>query len=128
VLSTAASGFFEYEHENGDWWRWMGQEGTWTVRNTMMEPRTVLLLVRLASAGETRALTLTLDDQPPRHLEVSTSARESIVGPWTLAPGDHTLTLTASGTPIRPSDDGRSSDTRRLTVMFKSERWIDVGG
>jgi hypothetical protein len=128
VLSTAASGFFEYEHENGDWWRWMGQEGTWTVRNTMMEPRTVLLLVRLASAGETRTLTLTLDDQPPRHLEVSTSARESIVGPWTLAPGDHTLTLTASGTPIRPSDDGRSSDTRRLTLMFKSERWIDVGG
>ncbi|MGE5834241.1 MAG: hypothetical protein ACM4AI_07165 [Acidobacteriota bacterium] len=128
VLSTAASGFFEYEHVDGDWWRWMGQDGTWTVRNTTTESRTVLLLVRLASAGEPRTLTLTLDDQPPRHLEVSTSAHESIVGPWTLAPGDHTLTLTASGTPLRPSDDGRSSDTRRLTVMFKSERWIDVGG
>ena len=127
VLTAAAVGFFAYEHLDDDWWRWMESEGRWTVRNTTTGPRQVLLVLRLASAGEPRTLMLTLDDQPPRRLEVSTSARESIVGPWTLAPGDHTLTLTASGTPLRPSDDGRSPDTRRLTVMFKSERWIDLG-
>jgi len=97
------------------------------VRNTTTGPRQVLLVIQLASASEPRTLMLTLDDQPPRRLEVSTNVRESTVGPWTLAPGDHTLTLTASGTPLRPSDDGRSPDTRRLTVMFKSERWIDLG-
>jgi hypothetical protein len=127
IVTAAAAGFFAYEHLNDDWWRWMGQEGRWTVRNTTTGPRQVQLVIRLASAGEPRTLMLTLDDQPPQRLEVSTSARESTVGPWILAPGDHTLTLTASGTPVRPSDDGRSPDTRRLTVMFKSERWIDLG-
>jgi hypothetical protein len=128
VVTAEAAGFFEYERLNDDGWRWMGQEGRWTVRNTTTGPRTVLLVIRLASAGGPRTLLLALDNEPPRRLEVLTSTREAVVGPWTLAPGDHMLTLTASGTPVRPSDDGRSLDTRGLTVMFKSERWIDMGG
>jgi hypothetical protein len=128
VVTAEAAGFFEYERQKDDGWRWMGQEGRWTVRNTTTAPRKVLLVIRLASAGEPRTLMLTLDGEPPRHLEVLTSAHEAVVGPWTLAPGDHMLTLTASGAPVRPSDGGRSPDTRPLTVMFKSERWVDLGG
>ena len=127
IVSSATAGFFEYEHRGDDWWRWMGPEGRWTVRNTTNDVRTVLLGMRLASAGEPRTLMLTLDDQPPRRLEVGTAVQESIVGPWTIGPGDHTLTLEATGAAVRPSDDGRSRDMRRLSVMFRSERWIEAG-
>ncbi|HEX7781038.1 MAG TPA: hypothetical protein VF424_17440, partial [Vicinamibacterales bacterium] len=78
VVTAAAAGFFEYERVNAEGWRWMGQQGRWTVRNTTTAPRKVLLAIRLASAGEPRTLMLTLDGQPPRRLEVLTSAHEAV--------------------------------------------------
>jgi hypothetical protein len=36
----------------------------------------------------------------------------------------HIVDLAASGTPLRPSDAGESSDRRALTVSFRDERWI----
>jgi len=47
------------------------------------------------------------------------------LGPWTLEPGDHTLSFSADGEPTRPSDQLEDSkDTRPLTVAFSNERWV----
>jgi hypothetical protein len=46
------------------------------------------------------------------------------LGPWRLAPGDHTIVFTADGEPTRPSDlVDDSKDHRPLTVAFRNERW-----
>jgi hypothetical protein len=122
VLTTY--GFYPYEHEGSDWWEWMTSRGAWAIESAFATPVSASLQLRLLSLGEPRTLTLQLDGHPAGQLEVPTSIGPVTAGPWTLLPGRHVLTFTASGEPYRPSDHG-SADNRPLTVMFKSdERWL----
>jgi len=125
VVTIALTGFFEYEHQNDYWWRWMSPNGRWTVRNTTNAPQRVALAVELVPIGTPRTLTMRLDGQAPTSVALGMTREPHTFGPWTLEPGDHTLSFTADGEPTRPSDQLEDSkDNRPLTVAFSNERWV----
>lgn len=126
IMTIAGDGFFGYEHDGDDWWRWMGAQGTWTVHNTTTGARRASLVVNLISVGFPRRLTILLDGVPAGALDVGLQRQEHRAGPWTLSPGDHTLTFVADGEPLRPADGDNSTDRRSLTVAFRNDRWVDV--
>jgi hypothetical protein len=125
VVTIAINGFFEYEHQNDYWWRWMSPNGRWTVRNTTSTPQTVSLIVDLVPIGTPRTLTMTLDGNRPTSQALGMDRHPYTLGTWTLEPGDHTLSFAADGEPTRPSDlVDDSKDARPLTVAFSNERWV----
>jgi hypothetical protein len=125
VVTIAINGFFEYEHQNDYWWRWMSPNGRWTVRNTTNMPQTVALTVDLVPIGTPRTLTMTIDGKLPTSVALDMTRHPYTLGPWTLDPGDHTLSFAADGEPTRPSDlVDDSKDARPLTVAFSNERWV----
>jgi hypothetical protein len=126
VVTVEATGFFGYEHDGDDWWRWMGPEGRWRIRNTTSAPRRVTLALDLVSYATVRTLSVVLDDAPAATLKIATARSQHVLGPWTLAPGDHTLALSSDGAGIRPAELDDSSDRRPLTVAFRNPRWIDA--
>lgn len=126
LLNMSSEGFFGYEHQGDDWWQWMGPHGRWVVRNTTPTPLRVSLAVDLVSVGLPRHLMLIVDDAPPVTISVGMSRQHYVAGPWTMAPGSHSLTFSADGEPIRPADVESSKDNRALTVAFRNDRWIDA--
>jgi hypothetical protein len=103
----------------------MSPQGRWTVRNTTTVPQGVTLSVDLAAIGGPRRLTVSLDGGPAITIAVDVKRAVQVLGPWTLAPGDHTLVFSADGEAVRPTDFAdNSSDRRPLTVAFRQERWI----
>jgi len=124
VVTVAASGFYDYEHQNDDWWRWMSPQGQWTVRNTTTTSQTVTLSMDLVPIGTPRRLAISLDAGPATTLSLGMTRQRYTLGPWVLTPGDHTLVFMADGEPTRPSDLVENSrDLRPLTVAFRDERW-----
>jgi hypothetical protein len=126
VVTVSASGFYGYEHQNDDWWRWMSPVGTWTVRNTTATAQRVTLSVDLVPIGVPRTVAVRLDGASAAMLALGMDRRQFVLGPWTLTPGDHLLTFAADGEPIRPSDVADSKDARPLTVAFRNDRWIEA--
>ena len=126
VLTVAARGFYGYEHDAEGWWRWMGPQGQWTVRNTTAAPQRMALSVDLVPIGVPRTLMMTLDGGPGGTVALGIARGQHVLGPWTLAPGDHTLTFAVDGEPTRPSDVADSKDTRLLTVAFRNDRWVEA--
>jgi hypothetical protein len=123
-VTVSATGFYDYEHQNDDWWRWMSPKGQWTVRNTTTRDQRVTLSVDLVPIGTPRALTIALDGGPGTSLPLGMTRQQYTLGPWLLSPGDHVLAFTADGEPTRPSDlVDNSKDVRPLTVAFRNERW-----
>jgi len=124
VVTMASRGFFDREFRGQESWRWMSEAGEWTVRNTTSATRTSTLLLELSPAGSSQTIALTLDGRPAGtiHIVAATTAYRS--QPLQLAPGDHTLTMTALEPAVRPADAG-ATDPRRLTVMFRAARGID---
>lgn len=123
VAIVASEGFFPYEHNGDDWWRWMGPSGRWMVRNTTNAPLTATLAVDLVPFGVPRRLSMTLDGAPVPAVSLGMSRSSHTFGPWTLTPGDHTLAFTADGEPTRPSDVAESRDSRPLSVAFRGIEW-----
>jgi hypothetical protein len=126
VVTVASSGFYDYEHQGDDWWRWMAPAGRWTVRNTTSAPQRIALAVDLVPIGVPRTLTITMDDGPATTVALGMAREDYTFGPWTLAPGDHELSFAADGEPTRPSDVADSRDARPLTVAFRNDRWISA--
>jgi hypothetical protein len=127
VLTVAGNGFYDYEHQGDDWWRWMSPRGQWTVRNTTTTAQRVTLSVDLVPIGTPRTLTVKVDSGETTSLALGMARHQYTLGPWTLSPGDHTLTFTADGDPTRPSDVADDSkDVRPLTVALRNERWLTV--
>jgi hypothetical protein len=119
-------GFHPYERQGDDWWRWMGDQGGWTVR-IREGAGTVVLEVGLESFAVPRRLVVTLDGAPAGTILVATRNERHRLGPWTLQPGDHALRFTALEPPSRPSAMGLSGDDRELTVAVRAPVWTAVG-
>jgi hypothetical protein len=73
--------------------------------------------------GQARTLTVSLDARPLATISVETGRRRYAIGPMTLAPGEHRLTLDADGPALRPADVDTSRDRRLLAIAFHDERW-----
>lgn len=126
VVTAEATGFFGYEHDGDDWWRWMGPEGRWRVRNTTDAPRRVSLALDLVPYGMARTLSVALDDAHVATLQLGMTRTQHVLGPWLLAPGDHTLVFTSGGGAMPPAEFGDSRDRRPITVAFRNPRWTDA--
>jgi hypothetical protein len=124
VVTLRTAGFYDYEHDGGDWWRWMEAEGRFTVKNTTRETQRVALAAVLESVGEPRVMTMTIDGAAAGAVDVRGPLREYTLGPWSLTPGEHTLSFLPSGVPFKPSAHGASDDERDLTISFRNPRWI----
>lgn len=123
IATVASAGFFGYEHEGADWWQWMSPRGEWTVRNSTSTPRSATLAVDLVAIGMPRRLSVSLNGATVASLEIDVTRKGHVLGPWTLAPGDHTLVFVIDGVPVRPSDVGGSTDRRPLAIAFRHTRW-----
>jgi hypothetical protein len=116
-------GFWNWETHDGDRWRWMGQEGAWTVFNTTPGDVAVTLNLDLQSFADTRHLTVELDTRPLRTLEVVVDRREYPLGPLTLPPGQHVVQFRSVEPAACPADLVGTQDRRALTVALHSWRW-----
>jgi hypothetical protein len=124
VITIGRPGFSDLEQRGDDFWRWMGPTGRWRVLNPTQRTWEGSLSVLVTSAGQARTLTMTVDGGAARTVWVGIALQRSVVGPWSLTPGMHTVDFAASGPPVRPSATGESSDDRALTMSFRNERWI----
>jgi hypothetical protein len=128
IVTDRVDGFYPIEHDAvGHWWRWMGRESRWTVRNVTDATQHAALSLRLRAAGASRDLLVTLDGTPAGRVTVTNDDHDVEMPALTLAPGTHVLVLTAVGDLVRPSEDGRSTDTRELSVMLTAAGWISPG-
>jgi hypothetical protein len=123
VVVVASDGFFGYEHAGDDYWRWMSPKGSWTIRNTSAAKKRVELDLDLVPMGVPRKMSVAIDGTPVSHLDLPMTRSDYHLGPFDLAPGDHSLTFAADGPPTRPSDVEESKDRRPLTVAFRNDRW-----
>ena len=61
VITLGMEGFFAWEQARGRRWRWMSQQGRWTVRNTTPAKLRAALEVELEAFARPRTLVATLD-------------------------------------------------------------------
>jgi len=123
LVALAIRGFWPWEQNGSDRWRWMGSEGAWTVLNTTPKDVVVTLNLELESFAEPRHLTVELDTQPLLSLEVVVRRRVYRLGPMTMPSGQHVLQFRSIEPAARPIDLVGAEDRRGLTVALHSWRW-----
>ena len=116
-------GFWEWERRDNDRWRWMGQEGSWTVLNTTTSDVATMLDLELESFATPRRLMLALDSQPMPSLDVAVRRREYELGPIAVPPGQHVVRFRAVEPAVRPIDAVGNHDTRAITIALRSWHW-----
>lgn len=123
VITLGMEGFFAWEQARGERWRWMSQQGWWTVRNTTPAKLRVALDVELEAFARPRILVATLGSTEVAVLHVVPDRRRYALGTVEMSPGDHTLAFRAIEPAERPGDLTGNGDTRPVTVMFRSWSW-----
>jgi hypothetical protein len=126
IAVASSTGFLGLEQSGDDWWQWMGQTGTWDVRNTTDAPREMALQVHLQPYAAPRTLTYRFDDGPEQRIQIPIEGRDFTLGPWLITPGSHRLQFAADGEALRPSDFSNTTDRRVLAVSFRNERWVSA--
>ena len=129
LVTMRTSGFSEYEpagppsptdRYSDDWWRWLGLEGTWVLRNTTPAPLHAELTLEASSPAGPRALTVRLDGQPGMATTVGHGADAVVFGPWLVAPGDHVVRFTVG---VDAAVDIPDQPGARL-VGVRRETWL----
>jgi hypothetical protein len=123
VMTIGMGGFFALERARGQRWRWMSQQGWWTVRNSTPAKLRAALEVELEAFARPRTLVATLDSTEIAVLHVVPDRRRYALGTTELSPGDHALTFRAIEPADRPGDLTGNGDTRPVTIMFASSSW-----
>jgi hypothetical protein len=118
VLVSSMPGFWPIERTASASWRWMGQQGAWTIRHERDADVSVALELDLSAFDIPRRLLVTLDAAEPQLIEVAPSRRTHQLGPWVIGPGAHRVTFTALEPAGRPP-----ADPRLLTIMLRDWRW-----
>src|SRR5262249_9792144 len=55
VVTERVDGLYPFEHDaSGRWWRWMGRESRWTIRNVTTGTRRASLVIRARAADSPR--------------------------------------------------------------------------
>jgi len=123
VIIRLASGFRAREVAGLDHWRWMRPEGRWLVRQTASVTQRVMLTVELEPLGGPRHLRMIVGDTDAGVVALKAGLHTYQLGPWTLAPGNHTITFTSVEPALQPSAGGISTDSRWLTVAYHGATW-----
>jgi hypothetical protein len=123
VITLGTEGFFAWEQARGRRWRWMSQQGWWTVRNTTPTKLRAALEVELEAFARPRTLVATLDSTELAVLHVVPGRRRYVMGMVEISPGDHALAFRAIEPADRPGDLTGNGDMRPVTIMFASWSW-----
>ena len=116
-------GFWSWEQVAGDRWRWMGQEGSWTLFNTTPADVRMTLNAELESFGAPRHVLLDLDARPLMGVDVAVSRHEYALGPITVPPGQHVMRIRALEPAARPLEILGLQDRRAITISLRPWRW-----
>ena len=118
MVVSEMQGFWPVERTANDSWRWMGQQGLWTIRNVQGADASVALELDLSAFDIPRRLLVALDDGEPQTIEVTPARRTHELDAWIVGPGAHRVTFTAIEPAGRPP-----ADPRPLTIMLRDWRW-----
>ena len=119
VMVIESRGFSALEGDARESWRWMEQQGEWTVSNPRSSPVEVHLELRLDALERPRRIAVAMDALPITVLTAVPDGGRHHVGPMLMSPGVHHVTFTALEAASRaPGDDGRM-----LTVKLTDWRW-----
>lgn len=122
VYTREISGFWPREHGNGDSWRWMGADASWTIVAPMPRNR-VMLEVDMHAFHVTRPLAVRLDAGAEQSFAVDEDSRTYRIGPLALAAGSHRLTF-HSAAPATPADQViGNGDRRALAISMGAWKW-----
>lgn len=121
VVQIGSSGFFPADP--GMKARWMGQWGSWTIRNTTTVALPVVLELTLSSFAHPRTLALSLDGERIAAIHVSVAPAAYRLDPLVLTPGDHRLALDALEPATTADTIEGNGDSRGLTILLSDVRW-----
>jgi len=119
IYTRAMAGFSGREYEGRDSWRWMGASATWTVVNTTPEPVVATLDLEMSSFNVPRRLELRLEGRTIQMLTAGPARRTYTIGPLSIAPGTHHITLHAVDGPTVAGD----ADPRPLSFAVRTWHW-----
>ena len=122
VYTQAISGFWPREHRNGDSWRWMANDASWTIASPTPR-RHVTLDVNLHAFQAHRPLLVTLDDKPGQMFDIGPNAATYRIGPLVLAAGSHRLTFHSPAAPTIADEVIRNGDRRALSIAVGAWQW-----
>lgn len=94
--------------------RWFGREAYIDAWSLSRSPQAGALCFKAWSYGQPRRLRLSIDGSVVGEWLVSAPARYRV--PVALTPGRHTVAFRSLDAPARPSDTGRSADTRLVSI------------
>jgi hypothetical protein len=122
VYTQTLTGFWPREHGNGDSWRWMSADASWTI--VAPAPRTgVMLEVEVRAFHVSRPLAVRLDAGAEQTLDVGQDPRTYQIGPLALTAGTHRLTF-HSIVPATAADRViGNGDRRALSFAIGAWKW-----
>jgi hypothetical protein len=122
VYTQTLAGFWPREHGNGDSWRWMGADASWTI--VAPAPQTgATLEVEVRAFHVSRPLAVRLDTGAEQTLEIGVNPRTYQIGPLALTAGAHRLTF-HSTVPATPADHViGNGDRRALSFAIGAWKW-----
>jgi hypothetical protein len=122
VYTQEITGFWPREHGNGDSWRWMGTDASWTIVAPAKRAG-VTLEVDMRAFHASRPLAVRLDAGAEQSFDVDEDTRTYRIGPLALAAGSHRLTF-HSAAPATPADQViGNGDRRALSLAIGAWKW-----
>ena len=122
VYVTDSAGLYPREFFRADSWRWMGRTGSLTMLNSGGLPAAGSFDLDIEPFMAARQIHVRVDE---RLVEtITATAREThSIGPVTLTPGLHTLTLESDGASVPPAAGGVTADPRQLSLRLRRWKW-----
>ena len=128
VYTAGMTGFYARESDVSWSWRWMGRSASWTVANRSGAAVVARLDVEMAAFHGARRLMLRLDGRDVQALVIPDGRRDATIGPFALAPGEHTLVFQPADPPQVADDLVKNGDPRPLSFCVGAWRWSVVSG
>ncbi len=104
-------------------WRWMGADAGWTVRNTTAQPVVATVDIDMTSFHSPRRMRVLLDGVPAEALVVAPVRGVYRLGPFSFAPGAHSLTFQPIDAAVIADAILHNGDRRPLSFAIGTWRW-----
>jgi hypothetical protein len=123
IYTSGMSGFFAREYLGKRSWRWMGNDGEWTVVVTGEGWIAATLCIEAEAFGGTRTLQLRLDGRSVQSLTIGPGPQDYRIALPAVAPGAHHLLFHAVEPPAAVPAVGSHRDPRRLSFAIGPWTW-----
>lgn len=123
VYVAAVHGLWPREYDGADSWRWLGPPGQLVLTNATAAAVTGVLSIDVAAFAHVRHAAVTIDGAPQRTLAIASARATVAIGPLTLSPGPHVVTIMSVEPATSPRSLGLGADDRALTFQLFAWRW-----